>query len=135
MENRTKSEVGKRGEDVACEYLKRKGYKIIDRNYREVFGEIDVIARAKDKTLVFVEVKTMSGFYPDGLQPYMDEPSGLQPEDQMSSAKRKKFEKISNFFALKNPKLIDDKKGWRMDVVAIVLIGEKDFRVRHYENM
>ncbi len=124
MENISKSEVGRKGEDIACEYLRKNGYKIIERNYREVFGEIDIVARARDKTLVFVEVKTMRGFYPEGLQ----------PEDQVSPAKKRKFEKISNFFALKNPKLIDDKKGWRMDVLAIILIGETEHHIKHYEN-
>ena len=51
--------IGKIGENKACEYLKNKGYRIIDRNYREKFGEIDIIAVSRDLTLVFVEVKTI----------------------------------------------------------------------------
>ena len=45
------------GEDLATEYLKKKGYTIIERNFRKGYGEIDIIA-TKNKTLVFVEVKT-----------------------------------------------------------------------------
>jgi len=47
------------GEDAACSFLKKNKYKIIDRNYRCAYGEIDIIAK-KGEDLVFVEVKTRS---------------------------------------------------------------------------
>ncbi|MDP2704300.1 MAG: YraN family protein [bacterium] len=123
------SETGKRGEDIACEYLKKRGYKILERNVREKWGELDIVVRAKDKTLVFVEVKTMRPFAP----------GGLQPEDQMTYAKRRKFERTASLYAgsYKNKNLIYDKKGWRLDVVAIVLVGEGrgSHDIRHYENI
>ena len=49
--------LGKEGEKIAKEFLKKKGYSILKENYRTPFGEIDIIAREKD-VLVFVEVKT-----------------------------------------------------------------------------
>lgn len=49
--------LGKSGEDVACEELRRRGYAILERRYRTRFGEIDIIAR-DGPTTVFVEVKT-----------------------------------------------------------------------------
>lgn len=48
--------LGRSGEDKAAEYLVRKGYSIIDRNYKSRFGEIDIIA-ANKQYIVFVEVK------------------------------------------------------------------------------
>ena len=48
---------GKVGEDLAVTYLKKNGYQIVERNYHQKCGEIDIIAWEK-KTLVFVEVKT-----------------------------------------------------------------------------
>ncbi len=48
---------GKCGEDFAAHYLKLHGYKILERNYKNKIGEIDIIAKRKN-TLVFVEVKT-----------------------------------------------------------------------------
>ena len=48
---------GDYGEDLACQYLKKVGYRILERNYRIRGGEIDVVARVGD-VLVFVEVKT-----------------------------------------------------------------------------
>lgn len=52
-----KQQVGQQGEDLAVKHLRRKGYKIIARNYRTHQGEIDIVARHKG-VLVFVEVKT-----------------------------------------------------------------------------
>jgi putative endonuclease len=51
--------LGAFGEDEAIKLLKKNGYRILERNFRTRFGEIDVIATDK-KTLVFVEVKTRS---------------------------------------------------------------------------
>lgn len=45
------------GEDAACKFLLKKGYTILERNFRKGYGEIDVIATEGD-TLVFIEVKT-----------------------------------------------------------------------------
>ena len=51
-----KTDIGKNYENIAVNYLKKSGYKIIAQNYRLKIGEIDIIAKDK-KTLVFVEVK------------------------------------------------------------------------------
>lgn len=48
---------GKEGESLAVSLLKKKGYKILEQNYRTKFGEIDIIAKEKN-TLVFIEVKS-----------------------------------------------------------------------------
>lgn len=64
-----KSELGQKGEDLACVYLVEKGFKILERNYRRKWGEIDIVAVAPDKTLVFVEVKTMKGGSVKGSSP------------------------------------------------------------------
>ena len=53
------NELGKIGEQKAAEYLKKKGYKILERNYKYKNLEIDIIAQRKTD-LVFVEVKTRS---------------------------------------------------------------------------
>ena len=53
---KSKREEGSLGEDSAASYLKKHGYKILERNYRSPFGEVDIVAREKD-VIVFVEVK------------------------------------------------------------------------------
>ncbi len=125
-----KSTVGKLGEDIACNYLKQKSYRILARNYRRKWGEIDIVAEAPDKTLVFVEVKTMIAG---------DSKESLVPEDQMTRAKVTKFKRIAQTLAISHPNLIHEDKGWRMDLLAISLDKlerkEPNFVVTHYENI
>ena len=52
-----KQKIGKIGEDIATQFLKERGYEIVERNFMAKQGEIDIIAKDK-KELVFVEVKT-----------------------------------------------------------------------------
>ena len=49
--------LGRLGEDYTCEYLQTKGYKILERNFRNKLGEIDLIAQ-DGKTICFIEIKT-----------------------------------------------------------------------------
>ncbi len=58
MNLKTNTEKGKKGEDIACEYIQKCNMKIIDRNWHySKNSEIDIIAEDKE-TLVFIEVKT-----------------------------------------------------------------------------
>ena len=127
-----KSQIGNLGEDLACEYLVKKKYKIIDRNFRQKWGELDIIAKAPDKTLVFVEVKTMTD----------NGDNGLQPENQLTQAKLEKLKRTASLYAGHFQNLINDKKGWRIDLIAIDLNlasgltkDGKDCDTRHYENI
>ena len=54
--------LGKVGEDLAAVFLQKNGYKIIQRNFKNNLGEIDIIAK-EDKTVCFVEVKTRTSDY------------------------------------------------------------------------
>ena len=49
--------IGRKGEEVARSYLKKNGWRIIEKNYKTPFGEIDIIAK-KDDVIAFIEVKT-----------------------------------------------------------------------------
>lgn len=117
--------VGKMGEEKACEYLIKKGYKILKRNYREKFDEIDIIARERNCTLVFIEVKALSiGAY-----------SKLIPEDNFTKQKDKKVKRACQLFASKNPDLIDERRGWRIDLIAVEILETGKVSIRHYENV
>lgn len=53
--------IGKKGEDLAVEFLRKKGWKILERNYRKQYGEIDIISidtTKREPVLTFIEVKT-----------------------------------------------------------------------------
>lgn len=135
MEINNKKIIGKIGEDLACGYLVKKGYKILFRNFREKWDELDIVALAKDKTLVFVEVKTMN------IPQDADAETSLQPEDNLNGSKLKKLRRASEAFAGKNRELIRDDGGWRIDLLAIVIDTDpqdnivKVRRIDHYENI
>ncbi len=57
-----KKRIGRLGEDLAANFLKKIRYRIVDRNFRIIGGEIDIVAW-NEKILVFVEVKTRSSAY------------------------------------------------------------------------
>lgn len=116
-----KSELGKLGEDLACRHLKKKGYKIVERNYLKPWGELDIVAVSPEKILVLVEVKTVSGPRPM-----------ITGEDQVTRAKLIKFRRAAELYA-NGSKLLND-KGWRIDLVAITTDGD-EFDLRHYENI
>lgn len=123
-----KIEIGRRGEDLACQYLVKNKYKILKRNYREKFDEIDIIARSIDSTLVFCEVKTFFGKMDSGL--------GLIPEDNLTKAKLKKIKRACEMFVGKHQDLVKEKTGWRIDC-AIIMIDEgwNRHEVRYYKNI
>ena len=81
----TKSEVGKKGEELALRHLKKLGYRIVELNYRCPLGEVDIVAREGD-TLVFVEVKTRR-----------DRSYGL-PRDAVGFQKRFQLSKVAQYF-------------------------------------
>ena len=125
-----KSEVGNYGEDIACEFLVKSGYKIIERNHRQKWGELDIIAKDPDGTLVFIEVKTMRQNNPAI--------AGLTPEDNLTFSKLRKLQRTAQLFAGFHSDLIDDDHGWRIDLVAICLaekFGLVKQTVKHYKNI
>ena len=65
---RISNPTAKLGEEIAVNYLKNKGYKIIERNFRKGYGEIDIVS-IHQNILVFVEVKTRtSNLYGGALE-------------------------------------------------------------------
>ncbi len=109
--------LGKRGEDIAVEYLSGKGYAIVERNWRNSHKEVDVIARDGD-TLVIVEVKTrrtdLYGF----------------PDEAVSERKQKLLVDAANAYIEKCDLDCDT----RFDIVSVVLHDNGKADVEHIEN-
>lgn len=100
------NEVGKIGEDIAEKYLRKKGFEIVERNYRKPYGEIDIVARKGSKTH-FVEVKTVSY------------ETLYRPEDNLTPWK---LERLSRVFQVY---LVSHGTGeWQFDVICIYLDQE-----------
>ena len=121
-----KSYIGKIGEDLACEYLKNKNYIVLERNHKEKWGEIDIITKSPDKILVFVEVKT--------IRQYGNAATNILPEENLTKSKLEKVKRTAQMFADQHSELINNKKGWRIDLIAITLI-DKENQINHYENI
>ena len=96
--------LGDRGETAACDFLKKKGYEILEKNYRCKLGEIDVIARRSER-LAFIEIKTRTS---DRL--------GL-PQEAVDLRKQEKILKIAEWY-LKEKKI--ERAPLAFDVVAVL---------------
>ena len=127
-----KSEIGRIGEDIAANALKVRGFRIIERNYLKPWGELDVVAIAPDRTLVFVEVKTLRQNSGQALP----ENESFTPEKNLTRAKLVKLQRTAQLFAGHRPELVDEKMGWRIDLAAITLRGDGEKPlIRYYENL
>ena len=95
--------LGRRGEEMAARRLQAEGYRILARNYRCHFGEVDLVAEEGD-CLVFVEVRTRRG----------DEWG--TPEESVTKAKQARLLKVAQSYLDEHEAWDVD---WRIDVVAV----------------
>jgi putative endonuclease len=95
--------LGTRGEEVACETLKRSGYRILQQNYHCPLGEIDLVAR-QGRTLVFVEVKSRLGR------------TRILPKERVDRKKQRKLLQVAQFY-IKEKRL--EAVSARFDVVEV----------------
>lgn len=108
---------GRIGESIAAIALEKKGYSILEQNFSNKFGEIDVIA-TDGNILVFVEVKTKIGA------------EFGSPEDMISPGKLHRIRSMATMYTK------GEDVPCRIDVVAIVLDEENEVvRLTHYENV
>lgn len=96
-----------RGENLASDYLTKKGYKILERNFRKRYGEIDIVALDRD-TLVFIEVKTRRSS------------QFGSPLEAITPWKLKSVIKTAYFYKLTHPKLPER---LRIDAVSVKLVN------------
>lgn len=140
--------IGQLGEQIARDYLKNRGYKIREVNFRKSCGEIDIIAQkiscwnsgrkfsfrsflrnldTSQKPLTFVEVKTLVRRDHAPL-------SGLFPENNVHSQKKSRFLKtIQTYLAEKN---YPPETDWQADVIAIILDeNNRILDLQYFENI
>jgi len=123
--------VGQIGEDVAAKYLKNKGFKILDRNYRRKWAEIDIVARGTDDKVHFVEVKTVSYETRDILERMVTRET-WRPEEMVHARKLRQIHKgVESWLADHNYQ-----GGFQIDVLAIRLaMQERIASINHIENV
>jgi len=95
---------GKSGEDIACDALRQRGYRILARNHRTAFGEIDIVGFDRD-VVCFIEVKTRTGVQ-----------KGL-PAESVHAFKQRQIARAALQF-LQEKKLFGKKA--RFDVVSVL---------------
>jgi len=111
---RNSKDKGKESEDLACDYLKSKNYRIIERNFRTRRGEIDIIAE-KDGVLIFVEVRSLR----KGL---------FNPIESIGRRKLERIIKAAKYYLMKRRNAV-----CRFDVIGIIGDGEER-SIEHIEN-
>lgn len=116
MQN-SKQILGQEGEKTAEKYLRKKGYRLVERNYRCPAGELDLIALDR-RVIVFIEVKTRS-----------DESFG-SPLESVHRQKQKRMIRAALFF-LSQHRLHDREA--RFDVIGISFSGGKPL-IEHIQN-
>lgn len=118
MAKTAKRKIGDTGEGVACTYLERRGYRVLDRNYLKPWGEIDIVAQKANK-LYFVEVKSVShdtsrvGGGGEGTR------VTYRPEDNVHPAKLKRLHRAIHTYLLDHK--VPEATEWQIDVVCVYL--------------
>ncbi|MGB9681324.1 MAG: YraN family protein [Minisyncoccia bacterium] len=113
---------GRKAEDLAVNYLKEKGYQILERNFWKKWGEIDIVCfDKKTKEIVFVEVKAS------------EKNSSINPEERLTFYKKERIKKaiLSYLSKIKKPEI-----KWRFDFIAIKIDASNFKRnvITHYSN-
>ena len=120
IHTKSKKEIGSLGESLACEYLKRHGFKVLERNVARKTGELDVVAQNGD-TVHIVEVKTVV------CKDFPSEKSldSYDPADNLHPYKLKKVARTGEWYVAN----IDWEGEWQVDGV-LVWLRERDGMAR-----
>ena len=120
MPKTQKQKTGNLGENLACKFLAERGFKIVERNYRKKWGELDIVAE-KEGILHFVEVKAISN-------------PNFRPEDAVRAWKKERMSRAIRTYLL--DRKISDDKDFEIDIVAVFLdFPRKKARIRILENV
>ena len=121
-----RNQLGNLGERIAENFLRRKGYEILGKNYSPKFvsgpqrGEVDIIAKSND-IISFVEVKTLL------LQ------DSFLPEDKVDFQKQRKIVKTAESWLMQNKIPFDSP--WQIDIISIKIdLNGKKANIRHFKN-
>ena len=118
-----KKKIGALGENMACRFLVKRGFRILDRNYSKKWGEIDIVAE-KDKIFRFIEVKSIVSY----------ETNRYRPEENVHYQKLKRLSTVIQTYLL--DKKVSYETEWQIDVLAVFLdLENKKAKFRFTENI
>ena len=122
-----KQKVGRLGEDVAVKYFEKQGFEIVERNYLKKWGELDIVARSRDK-LHFIEVKTVTYRAPEFRN--SDDSDDHEPEENVHSWKRKRLSRAIQTYLLE--RRVPDETEFQVDIISVYLnLKDKKAQVRY----
>ena len=127
-----KRKFGNLGEDIACRFLTKHGFIILERNYLKKCGEIDIIIK-KGSLLHFIEVKSVSC---EINREVSDETNNLnyRPEDNIHIWKLKRISKTIQLYLLERN--VSDETDWQFDVITVYIDRKRLVsKVRIIENV
>ncbi len=134
MSKTEKRKIGDLGEGIACNYLKKRGFAVIDRNYWKPWGEIDIIARKGD-ILHFIEVKTVTR---EKIDENVTRENNYRPEDNLHPWKLARLGRIIQTYLMSNVSRETNKEeiNWRFDIICVYLnIKDKKAKVDFLEDI
>ncbi|TNE74219.1 YraN family protein [bacterium] len=111
-------DLGKKGEDLACQHLEQKGYTILERNYHFMKAEVDIVAYYGFQ-IIFVEVKLRSS------------KNFGNPEDFVDEKKQQHVYEAADAWLYERKM---EGSPCRFDVIAIYAPSETEFYIEHFEN-
>jgi len=119
----TKRKLGDIGENIACEFLKKHGYEVVERNYLRKWGEIDIVSKKAGK-IHFIEVKSVNHETYSNI--------GYRPEENMHPWKLKRLGRVIQTYLL-HRKLEGE---WQLDLVTVKMdMSTHRARVELIENI
>lgn len=133
MDKRTeKRKIGDIGENIACKFLMKRGFEIIEQNYNKKWGEIDIIARRcvgqaqKGQKLHFIEVKSVTRDSLKYVSPACagrPETDSYRPEDNLHPWKLKRLSRVIQTYLLSydRNKDVTHETDWQFDVIVVYL--------------
>jgi len=125
------SEIGKIGEDLACMFLMKHGFRIIERNYLKKCGELDVVAQVGPK-IHFVEVKCVS--WETETDSVSRETNQVRPEEHVTREKLKRLSRAIQTYLV--DKKVPRETPFQLDVVTVKLnLKDKTARIGKIENV
>ncbi len=128
-----KRNIGDVGEEVACNYLQKRGDRVVERNYWKPWGEIDIVVERQNK-LVFVEVKSVSRESVGGSSQEFASWGRIRPEENMHMGKLKRLHRAIQTYLLDH-KVPEDKE-WQIDLACVYLDSvRKEAKVELLENI
>lgn len=112
---------GDLGEEIAAQFLKKRGYVILDRNYGDNWGELDIVAQYND-IVHFIEVKTLS-YQSKAALLHAKQTDSWRPEEQVHARKLHQIHKALEIW-LEKHKWAGE---WQIDVVAVRLVASEKY--------